>query len=300
MRKITLLIFLFLTAASGFCQVGNYNQFPGITPNHTLDAKLENISFAYGLRLLESDYDGPFVRLRRASDNAQMDFGCNDVDMVDVDAINTWRAGSNVFVVTWYDQSGLGRHAQQPVLSRQPRFFPDPTNPYIVPENNSQYLDTQTNIQIATNAGANATIVMVLRPVERVQYNFGNFRNNAERWTPHMNWTSGQVFFDPGFCCATNRSFANRAFTDQWSQYTLQRGTTSILIRRNNTTQVSGAFPNRRYTLNQNFFLLAANTGGNPNLTSRSPMAEFIMYNTDIALSIITEIEEDQIAFWDL
>ena len=112
-----ILLFSFICNA----QVGNYNQFPTMQPAHILDENLENISFAFALRVLVSDYEGPLVRLRRASDNAEMDFYCNDDDKVDVNAINTWRGSALVYVVTWYDQSGLGRNAVQPTRSRQPR-----------------------------------------------------------------------------------------------------------------------------------------------------------------------------------
>ncbi|HBS11541.1 MAG TPA: hypothetical protein DEO36_03215, partial [Flavobacteriaceae bacterium] len=119
--------FLFFVMTWSFCtgQIAQYNHFPTMKPSHILDEKLDDISFAMSFRILESDYEGPLVRLRRASDNAELDFYHADNDIVDVDAINTWRAGANVYVVVWYDQSSLGRNAIQPTQNRQPRFFPN-------------------------------------------------------------------------------------------------------------------------------------------------------------------------------
>jgi hypothetical protein len=73
---------------------------------------------AYSLRLLSWGYGGPVVRVRRSSDNTEDDFTAAQVSD---GSLATWvGAGNNGFVRTWYDQSGNGRHGQQPTSGSQP------------------------------------------------------------------------------------------------------------------------------------------------------------------------------------
>ena len=152
------LILLFPYFGNG--QIAQYNQFPTKQPTHILDEKLDDISFAYSLRLLESDYDGPLIRLRK-TDNAEMDFGWTDNDRVDIEAINTWRAGSDVFVTTWYDQSGLDRHATQTDTNLQPQFIPDLVQPYLAGDRDNDVLIVTENFQNLTENGKNGSVLGV-------------------------------------------------------------------------------------------------------------------------------------------
>lgn len=77
---------------------------------------------AYGLRRLSSSYSGPALRLRRASDNAERDFGFTPAGDLDVKAIESWLGTADAFVVTWYDQGGKGLHASSSVANQQPQF----------------------------------------------------------------------------------------------------------------------------------------------------------------------------------
>ncbi len=74
---------------------------------------------AFSVHKLSSTYGGPILRLRRDSDNAEQDFYAVG-NSVDVQAIITWATGANVYVVTWYDQSGHGNHATQTTATYQP------------------------------------------------------------------------------------------------------------------------------------------------------------------------------------
>lgn len=73
---------------------------------------VDNISgttkLAVGLRKLKTSYAGPCVRLRRDSDNTEMDFGFagNDLDKA---AITTWLNGATGYCVRLYDQSGRSK-----------------------------------------------------------------------------------------------------------------------------------------------------------------------------------------------
>lgn len=76
---------------------------------------------ALSLRQLSSAYSGPCVRLRRASDSVEQDFGFSGGN-VDLASILVFLLGTSGFVRTWYDQSGNGNDAAQAVAGNQPPF----------------------------------------------------------------------------------------------------------------------------------------------------------------------------------
>jgi hypothetical protein len=64
--------------------------------------------------------DGPVVRVRRGSDNVEREVGF-DGDTVDTQALTDFANGGDVYVVTWYDQSGNNRDATQNTQADQPQ-----------------------------------------------------------------------------------------------------------------------------------------------------------------------------------
>jgi len=77
---------------------------------------------AYSLRLLNTDYTGDAIVVRRASDNATQSIGFIDGEL-DTDTLNTFCSGTDGFVATWYDQSGNGFNVTNTTASRQPKIF---------------------------------------------------------------------------------------------------------------------------------------------------------------------------------
>jgi hypothetical protein len=80
-------------------------------------------SAAYSLRKVRTAYAGPLIRVRRSSDNTELDIspaaaGCG---LLDTAALTAFTGAGNGFVKTWYDQSGNGRHAVQGTNASQPR-----------------------------------------------------------------------------------------------------------------------------------------------------------------------------------
>ncbi|MGZ9875462.1 hypothetical protein [Raoultella ornithinolytica] len=75
---------------------------------------------AYSLRKIGTRYVGPLVRIRRSSDNLEQDF-YERYGSVNIDEVKAFAgAGGSAFVSVWYDQSGNGNHAFQPVAASQP------------------------------------------------------------------------------------------------------------------------------------------------------------------------------------
>jgi hypothetical protein len=78
---------------------------------------------AYSLRLLDKDYTGSAVRVRRASDNTEQDIGFTLAGDFDTSALTTFCTGTNGFIRTWYDQSGNVRNATQTTTANQPKIY---------------------------------------------------------------------------------------------------------------------------------------------------------------------------------
>lgn len=80
---------------------------------------------AYSLRKLRTAYTGAALRVRRSSDNTERDIGFDSVNCgLDEAALTAFAATtpiSDLFVRTWYDQSGNSKHAVQTTMGTQPR-----------------------------------------------------------------------------------------------------------------------------------------------------------------------------------
>ena len=87
---------------------------------------------AFSLRKLSSTYSGNAIKVRRASDNVELDIGFSG-GSVDTSAIATHCGSNDGFVTTWYDQSGNARNATQSVTSHQPKIYDGTTG--VVTEN---------------------------------------------------------------------------------------------------------------------------------------------------------------------
>jgi hypothetical protein len=70
-------------------------------------------------RLLRGDYNGAALRVRRESDNTELDIGFVD-GMLDETALLNFVGSGNGFVTKLYDQSGHGHHALQATVGKQP------------------------------------------------------------------------------------------------------------------------------------------------------------------------------------
>ncbi len=301
MIKQKIILFFFCCIYSfTYSQIVKYNNFPTMKPHHILDENLGNISFAFSMRVIESDYNGPLVRLRRAGDNAEQDFTWGDNDIVDIAAINAWRGGSNVFIHTWYDQSGLGRDAIQTTRNRQPRFYPDTSNPYFQGDGSNDHLliDTPNGIQDVTNAGDEGTVITIARATNNYQHSFGVL-TNANRWATHINWGNGRLYFDPGVCCNATRSFINNSNNNVWEIYTFMKTNTNTIARSGGTQRFNGVYNNGRCTRTEDFTIGWAN-GNQTGNHARTSFTEFIMYNRDITTAQIQEIEQNAITFWGI
>jgi hypothetical protein len=73
----------------------------------------------YSIRRVRAAYTGPCMRVRRSSDNGEIDVFWTG-GLVDSAAIMAHVGAGDGFVTTWYDQSGKANHAAQTTAGNQP------------------------------------------------------------------------------------------------------------------------------------------------------------------------------------
>ena len=93
---------------------------------------------AYSVRLLDKDYAGSCIRVRRASDNTEQDIGFTLAGDLDTGALTSFCTGTDGFVRTWYDQSGNANHATQTTTANQPKIYDSATG--VITENSEPAL----------------------------------------------------------------------------------------------------------------------------------------------------------------
>ena len=89
-------------------------------PSYLLDTYTGAAS-AFSLRKLSSTYTGNCIRVRRSSDNTEMNIGFDGSGNLDTTALTTFVGAGNGYVTTWYDQSGNSNNATQSTASFQPQ-----------------------------------------------------------------------------------------------------------------------------------------------------------------------------------
>jgi hypothetical protein len=98
-----------------------------------LGATAATVAASYSLRPLNhSDANRKVLAVRRSSDSVTADiyadpFGTK-LSLINGVKYESWLTGATGYVVTWYDQSGNGRHMTQPTTSMQPVLVMEPTS----------------------------------------------------------------------------------------------------------------------------------------------------------------------------
>lgn len=100
---------------------------PGGFYNLALDQQVgisgvQDLAAVYSVNLLVSFYDGDAIRVRRASDNTEQDIGFVNGEL-DTTALTSFCAGTDGFVVTWYNQDGSGNDFGQGTSAAQPKIY---------------------------------------------------------------------------------------------------------------------------------------------------------------------------------
>ena len=82
---------------------------------------LPSAAGAYGLRLLRLNYTGAAIRVRRSTDDLEVDIGFTSTGDLNTSALMAHVGAGSGFVSIWYDQSGNAKDAIQATTGSQPR-----------------------------------------------------------------------------------------------------------------------------------------------------------------------------------
>lgn len=91
-----------------------------VTPDTLLLDTFSTAGAGYSTRKIRSGYTGPAIKVRRSSDNTELDIGFTGNDL-DTTALLAFCGAGSGFVSTWYDQSVNARHLTQVTTANQPR-----------------------------------------------------------------------------------------------------------------------------------------------------------------------------------
>ena len=122
MRLLILILLLPFIAHGQIVRTHPYYK-PAVSGCSYLLDQYSGAAAAYSLRLLDCDYSGSAIRVRRSSDNTEQDIGFVNGNL-DTASLKTF-VGTGVtdygYVVTWFDQSGNGANVTQSTAGNQPR-----------------------------------------------------------------------------------------------------------------------------------------------------------------------------------
>lgn len=117
---------------------------------------------AYSLRLLNSNYSGAAIRVRRSSDNTEQDIGFSNL-VLDTAALLSFVGAGDGFVTTWYDQSENARNVTQTTAIKQPQIVSSGT---VVTQNGKTAIlgtDTSVLTAVTTTISQPYTIFSVVK-----------------------------------------------------------------------------------------------------------------------------------------
>jgi hypothetical protein len=200
-----------------------------------------NAAAAYSVRALSSSYRGPLVKVRRSSDNVERDFFALQNGNLDTFGLATFCAGTDGFVTTWYDQSGVGRNATQSTAGKQPQIVSSGT---VITENGKPSVSfngsTPTYLIHPWSTGSSGATV------------FDVFSTPDNGWILHGN---GSLYFP--IAEASTASASDSANITQW----YKNGISQSIANRNDVRIV--------YATNTNLiasYLLTANLASQNNI----------------------------------
>ena len=76
---------------------------------------------SFSLRLMNENYTGPAIRVRRSSDNTEINIGFNSSRTLDIVSLLSFAGSGSAFITVAYDQMGSGINPSQTISANQPR-----------------------------------------------------------------------------------------------------------------------------------------------------------------------------------
>jgi hypothetical protein len=219
-------------------------------------------TLAHSVRRLFTSYTGALVRIRRSSDNAELNFlpdsngvlslSSQDDGTPATTTLGTWIGANSGFVRTWFNQGTLGAAANvgTTTLTLQPRIinagaldtFGSSSRPSLVFDANDELRAASIAATSIQNAGLLSSILLVNEITSPgsltvpVQWNV-TVANN--RWALFLNPGAPNWFFDSGDAVLSRASYTGTAGNPHLDFVARNSGSWSW--RRNNSAAGSGS-----------------------------------------------------------
>lgn len=336
-KNVVLLFILFQTLV--------YSQVVG-TPYITPPVEMKRLildqvsvtpSFAFSTRKLRTDYLGFAIRLRRSTDNAQVDVsfdtngvvsdnsivkiavsGTSGLAVNSTQTIASFRSGATLYVTIWYDQGTNGYHGVQTNTTRQPVFslgVAGLTNQYaslVFTGTSKHNVTVNQTLPVLLGNGLRGSVMMIAKIQAGVSTNnsfgYSDVSDNNKRWSAHMNWPSDNnyTYTDFGSSSDVSRNFLNDATVgfNKLKQYTMIRSTTNKTVKMSGITRqnnialgVQSVTWSAGSTFGVGLTTGALDTSFNQNGFTGN-IPEFILFPEALSISQYSVFENNQIVFW--
>lgn len=237
---------------------------------------------AFSLRLISSSYTGGLVRIRRSSDNAELDFlpdGSNVLSMSSQDTgltttLSSWIGSNSGYITTWYDQSGNGYNASNSTAAGQPRIVnagtleTDPDNGNVAMSLNTSWFSsivgTSTTVQVFSH------YVVGNRQATGVYYfSLGNLAVSPQ----FLEWNTSNNVISRLDAPATTH-FATDTTTADFLYYILRDSSNNVKAWKNNSAGATGSQSTTGSTIDDIF--------QNGNRTSSAYCQEMVLIHSDV------------------
>ncbi len=338
MKKV-LFFLIILLQTLGYSQVVGT---PYITPpvevqRLILDQVSVTPSFAFSTRKLRADYLGFAIRLRRSTDNAEVDltFDTNGIISDNSDAkiavpgssglavnstqtLASFRGAATLFVTIWYDQGANGYHGVQTTTARQPVFslgVAGLTNQYaslVFTGSSKHNVTVNQTMPVLLGSGLRGSVMMLAKIQAGVTTNnsfgYSDTSDNNKRWSVHMNWPDNNNFTYTDFGSSTDasRNFLNDATVgfNKLKQYSMIRSTTTKTVKMSGITKqnnialsVQSITWSAGSTFGVGLTTGALDTSFNQNGFTGN-IPEFILFPEPLTVAQYSLLENNQILFW--
>lgn len=327
MKKIILYSILLIQLSVNAQFVGTPYIIP-IDNRPVLDQVGVTPSFAFSTRKLREEYTGFAVRLRRATDNSEIDVAFDDNGIVsdnsivtlavvgtsgaslgDTTTLSIYKGANPLYVTIWYDQSTNGYNGIQNTVAKQAVFTmasAGATNQYaslLFSGASGQNVIVNQNMQtllgnVTAGMGLRGSICMVAKiKANADNFTFG-YDTGAIRWSGHMNWSDANCYIDLGTSTDASRSFGNGARLNLYKNYIFLRGNNYKTMRASGTSLLNNGAMGNNAGLSGGTFGVGFAVTANSTIGFTGNIPEFILFPEPLTVSQYSLMENNQISFW--
>lgn len=332
MKKIIFFLLSFIPTLVNAQVVGTpYITLPVVLERPILDQIGATPSFAFSTRKLRDGYNGFAVRVRRSTDNAQVDVSFDTNGIISDNstvkiavsgtsglAVNStltlasFRSGATLYVTIWYDQGANGYHAVQATVAKQPVFsmasagggnqyasllFSGLSNPQSV------IVDKSMEIllgNVTAGMGLRGTLAFIAKTTSNSeQFSFG-YSTGSIRWSAHINWSDGNCYVDLGTSTDGVRAFSNGTRVNLYKNYMFIRGNNFKTMRASGISLLNNGAMGNNAGLSGGAFgvgnAVVSPTASTIGFTGNIP--EFILFPEPLTVAQYWLLENNQIIFW--